>query len=203
MLQTPRASVLKKALRLGQRVVERARQRPHRTARRRLGAARCRARCCPARIDGVSERWDAALELPRASTASRWTARASTPSTRRRSQRRRLRRQSAPAKRAAHTQQPTMGNVPSLKMEVVPADPVTWWLDEVKALRNEYQKRASDQWSFAASKNNLEVFLKRSYRTPRRRKTLSSTRSSRGSRTSGRTRPTALLGAGGRFKEIA
>ena len=41
-----------------------------------------------------------------------------------------------------------MGNVPSLKMEVVPADPVTWWLDEVKALRNEYQKRASDQWSF-------------------------------------------------------
>ena len=40
-----------------------------------------------------------------------------------------------------------MGNVPSLKMEVVPADPVTWWLDEVKALRNEYQKRASDQWS--------------------------------------------------------
>ena len=41
-----------------------------------------------------------------------------------------------------------MGNVPSLKMEVVPADPVTWWLDEVKALRNEYAKRASDQWSF-------------------------------------------------------
>jgi hypothetical protein len=41
-----------------------------------------------------------------------------------------------------------MGNVPSLKMEVVPADPVTWWLDEVKALRNEFQKRASDQWSF-------------------------------------------------------
>ena len=48
-----------------------------------------------------------------------------------------------------------MGNVPSLKMEVVPADPVTWWLDEVKALRNEYNKRASDQWSFAASEKQL------------------------------------------------
>ena len=48
-----------------------------------------------------------------------------------------------------------MGNVPSLKMEVVPADPVTWWLDEVKALRNEYNKRASDQWCFAASEKQL------------------------------------------------
>ena len=95
-----------------------------------------------------------------------------------------------------------MGNVPSLKMEVVPADPVTWWLDEVKALRNEYNKRASDQWSFAASEKQLRGVFEEVLPDPSPTKDIvidtifPRFADERSNTTDGPT------GAGGRFKEI-
>ena len=95
-----------------------------------------------------------------------------------------------------------MGNVPSLKMEVVPADPVTWWLEEVKALRNEYQKRASDQWSFAASEKQLRGVFEEVLPDPSPTKDIvidtifPRFADERSNTTDGPT------GAGGRFKEI-
>ena len=125
---------------------------------------------------------------PVASTASKWTCTSCTPSTRAADvQRRSLRAGKALATKQG--QPHNHGQRPLLKMEVVPADPVTWWLDEVKALRNEYQKRASTSGRLPRPKNSSEVFLKKFYRIPRLPKTLSSTRSSRGSRTSGRILP--------------
>ena len=56
---------------------------------------------------------------------------------------------------------PRMGNVPSLKLDVMPGDPVTWWLDEVRALRDEYTKASGDQWSFAASEKQLKYVFEK------------------------------------------
>ena len=52
-----------------------------------------------------------------------------------------------------------MGNVPSLKNGGRPADPVTWWLEEVEALRNEYAKRARTSGPSLRVKNSSEVFF--------------------------------------------
>ena len=88
-----------------------------------------------------------------------------------------------------------MGNVPSLKWRSC-HDPVTWWLDEVKALRNLIPEKGERPVVLAASEKQLRGVFEEVLMDPRQRRTLSSTRSSRGSRTSGPIPPMDLLELG-------
>ena len=96
-----------------------------------------------------------------------------------------------------------MGNVPSLKMEVVPADPVTWWLDEVKACGTNSPKSERPVVVCCASEKQLRGVFEEVLPDPSPTKDIvidtifPRFADERSNTTDGPT------GAGGEFKEIA